>query len=901
MPKVSVIIPCYNQGQYIEEAVESVLDQTYQDFEIVIVNDGSTDEFTNNLLNNYNKPKTRVIYTKNQGLASARNNGIEEAKGEYILPLDADDKVGKEYLENAVKILDENPGIGIVYCKAETFGAVIGKLEIPEYSLEDMLIDNIIFSSGFYRKEDWEKVGGYDPKMLYGWEDYDFWLSLIETGVLVHRIPKTLFYYRIAEDSMVRTKTKDQKVEMFTRIFNKHERLLKDNIKIWIDKILDIRTNEIRIEENKHLIQQQFQQIQAKDMHIQNIESELNLIKGSKVWRTREFFRRLFYIKLLGTFPLLQRALLTISREGFRHFLVKTGDYIKRNKKLISLGVFESDYDKWIKKNQLTDKMIAEIKEEIIQFGYNPTISIIMPVYNVDQVWLEKAIDSVINQLYKNWELCIADDASTKKHTKKTLERYSKKEKRIKVRYLEENQGISGASNEALSMATGEYIGLLDNDDELTIDALYENVKLLNKHPKADIIYSDDDKLDMNGNRCEPHFKPDWSPDMFLSEMYTCHFGVYRKSIVDKIGGFRKGYEGSQDYDLVLRLTEKTINIFHIPAILYHWRKIPGSAAHSTNAKDYAYLNAKKALSDYLRRNSIEGEVVDGKFVGSYRVRRRIKNDPKISIIIPFKDEVEVLERCLSSIAGKTNYKNYKIYLVNNQSEKKETFKYLDKIKDNPIFSLLDYNKPFNFSAVNNYAVDQIDSEYIVFLNNDTEVISPDWIEAMLEFCQRKDVGAVGAVLYYPNETVQHGGIILGIAGVAAYSHRKASKDSFGYFGRLKIIQNLSAVTAACLMTKKTIFKEIGGFDENCAYAFNDVDLCLRMREKGYLIIYTPYAEFYHHESLSRGYEDTPEKQVRFSKEIEYFQRKWKEVLAKGDPYYNPNLTLEREDFSIRI
>jgi GT2 family glycosyltransferase len=565
--------------------------------------------------------------------------------------------------------------------------------------------------------------------------------------------------------------------------------------------------------------------------------------------------------------------------------------------------LIESDYDKWIKKNQLTDEMIREIKRDIAGFQYRPEISIIMPVYDVDQVWLEKAIDSVINQLYENWELCIADDASTKKHIKKTLERYSKKEKKIKIKYLGVNQGISGASNEALSLATGDYIGLLDNDDELTIDALYENVKFLNKSPEADLIYSDEDKIDTHGNRMEPFFKPDYSPDFLLTKNYICHFSLFRRSIINNIGGFRKGYESPQDYDLILRFIEKTKpeRIFHIPKILYHWRKIPGSAAMIADAKSYAFVSAKKALSDYLRRNSIQGKVVDGNFVGSYRVRREIKNDYKISIIIPFKDHPEVLKKCVSSIVEKTKYREYEIVLVNNQSEKEDTFEYLDTIKENSSFRILAYDKPFNFSAINNYAVSQVDSEYIVLLNNDTEVISPDWIENMLEFAQRKDVGAVGALLYYPDDTIQHGGVILGIKGVAGHSHKHMKRDSPGYFGRLKTIQNLSAVTAACLMTKKSIFNEVGGFDVNLSHAFNDVDYCLKIRERGYLIIYTPYAELYHHESISRGYEDTPEKQARFRKEIDLFQGRWKEILAKGDPYYNPNLTLDREDFSIKV
>ncbi|MEA3222468.1 MAG: glycosyltransferase family 2 protein [Thermodesulfobacteriota bacterium] len=599
---------------------------------------------------------------------------------------------------------------------------------------------------------------------------------------------------------------------------------------------------------------------------------------------------------------MLQKGMLTISREGVPVFFARTKRYLRKNKNVAAMGLAESDYDKWIKKNELTDEMIGEIKREITRFEYKPKISIIMPVYNVDKIWLEKAIDSVINQLYENWELCIADDASTQKHIKKTLKRYSKKDKRIRVRYLEENQGIAGASNEALSLATGEYIGLFDNDDELTIDAIYENVKLLNKNPEADLIYSDEDKIDTHGNRMEPFFKPDYSPDFLLTRNYICHFSLFRRSIINSIGGFRRGYEGAQDYDLILRFIEKTKpkRIFHIPKILYHWRKIPRSAATMDDTKSYAFASAKKALSDYLKRSNIQGEVVDGNFIGSYRVKREIKNDYKVSIIIPFKDQSEVLKKCVSSIVEKTKYREYEIVLIDNQSEKEETFEYLDTIKDNSSFRILAYDKPFNFSAINNYAVSQVDSEYIVLLNNDTEVISPDWIENMLEFAQRKDVGAVGALLYYPNDTIQHAGVIVGLGGVAAHAHKHFNKDSRGYFGRIKLVHNLSAVTAACLMTKKSIFKEVDGFDVNFTHAFNDVDYCLKIRERGYLIVYAPYAELYHHESISRGYEDTPEKQARFRKEIELIQGKWKDILANGDPYYNPNLTLGREDFSIR-
>ena len=923
MPKVSVVIPCYNQGQYVDEAVESVLDQTYQDFEIIIVNDGSTDAFTNNLLKNYHKPKTRVIHTNNQGLASARNNGIKEARGEYILPLDADDKIGKDYLEAAVMVLDEKPGVGIVYSEAETFGAVNGKWEMPEYSIEEMLIDNIIFCSGFYRKKDWEKVGGYDPEMVLGWEDYDFWLSLIETGALVYRIPKTLFYYRIVDGSMVRSKTKEQKIEMFTKIFNKHEDLYKNNIQIWIAKIIDINTKdkhienlEVRIGENNRLIQEQAHQIQAKDSvieeqahqiqakdsHINNIESELDLIKGSLAWRLAELFRKTVYIKVLGKFPLLQRGVLTIKREGFFSFIYKVRAYLKRNKYFATLGFVEADYERWVKKNKLTEEEIEKIRKEIAGFQYRPKISIIMPVYNVDRIWLEKAIESVLNQLYENWELCVADDASTKKHIKQTLERYSKKEERIKIKYLEENHGISGASNEALRLVTGEFVGLLDNDDELTKDALCEVVKAINENG-FDIIYSDEALVNKSGKTHAIHFKPDFSPDLLLSHNYITHLLVVKKSLFQEIGGFCSKYDGAQDYELVLKVSERTTKIYHIPKVLYHWRSIPGSTSENPESKSYADKAGKEALEAALDRRKIVGNVLYTNTRFYYRVKRDLHYHPLISIIIPFKDEPEYLKSCIAAILDKSSYQNFEIIGISNNSGRNETLEVMTDLQEaDKRIRFYEYNIPFNYSKINNYAVALAGGEHIALMNNDIEIISTDWIESLLEHSQREDVGAVGGKLYYADDTIQHAGVICGIAGFAGHSHRHFNRKEAGYFNRLMCIQNVSAVTGALLMVKKRLYQDVGGLDEkNLGVGLNDVDFCLKLRERGYLNIYTPYCEAYHHESVSRGYEDTPENMARFNKEKVYFQWKWKDLLANGDPYYNPNLTLDREDFSIRI
>jgi len=560
-------------------------------------------------------------------------------------------------------------------------------------------------------------------------------------------------------------------------------------------------------------------------------------------------------------------------------------------------------YQKWIKINESAPDELNQIKRISQHFSYTPKISILIPVWNTDEKWLRLAIDSVINQIYDNWELCIADGGSTKICIHQILKEYAQKEPRIKVKFLEENKGIAGNTNEALALATGKFIGFLDHDDELAPSALHEVVSLLNQNRNFEFIYSDEDKIDQKGNRKYPFFKPDWSPDLFLSQNYLCHLSVIRKTLIDSVGGFHTGYDGSQDYDLFLRCTEKIspLSIAHIPKILYHWRIIPGSAADHEIAKPYAITSAKKALEDALLRRGQKGVVLEGLFPSSYRICYAIQNNPRVSIIIPTKDHVNILKKCVQSILDKTEYQNYEIVIVNNQSIDDKTFGYYASLEHNPKIKILHYDKPFNFSAINNYAVTQVESPYILFLNNDTEVIAEEWLSAMLEHAQRDGVGAVGAKLLYPDNLIQHAGVVLGIRGApgrygsAGHSHKYLPKNSKEYFLRSQIIGNYSAVTAACLMMRKDLFKEIGGFNEDFAIAFNDVDLCLKIRRMGYLIIYTPYSLLYHHESMSRGYENTPEKQSRFLHEMTLIREQWGTLIDNGDPYYNSNLTLECE------
>jgi GT2 family glycosyltransferase len=505
--------------------------------------------------------------------------------------------------------------------------------------------------------------------------------------------------------------------------------------------------------------------------------------------------------------------------------------------------------------------------------------------------------------VYPHWELCIADDASSQLHVKQILEEYSTKDQRIKVIFRRKNGHISAASNSALKLATGEFITLLDHDDLLPPDALYEVASLLNRHPEADMIYSDEDKVNEHQELLDPYFKPDWCPDLLLSQNYICHLGTYRRTLINKIGGFRIGYEGSQDYDLVLRLTEKTNNIFHIPKVLYHWRIHSESAASGGEAKPYAYEAGKKALQDMLRRRGEKGQVTSHHNIpGIYTVRYEISEYKLVSIIIPTRNFGDILDCCLKSIFEKTSYPNYEVIVIDNGSDEIATLKIFDawKRKEPQRFKVFTLDIPFNYSLLNNYGVSVSKGDYLLFLNNDTEIFTSDWIEAMVEQAQRSSVGAVGALLLYPDNTIQHAGVVLGIQGVAGHGHKNFQISAPGYFSRLLCVSNYAAVTAACMMSRRDVYDQVNGFDETLKVAFNDVDFCLKIREQGYQNILLPHVVLYHYESKSRGLEDTPEKQARFRKEIEIMQNRWANLIA-NDPCYSPNLTLESDDYSIRI
>ena len=542
--------------------------------------------------------------------------------------------------------------------------------------------------------------------------------------------------------------------------------------------------------------------------------------------------------------------------------------------------------------------------QEIATFHYQPKISIAMPVYNVEEKWLRLCIDSILNQVYTNWELCMADDASTDPNVKKILTEYQQLDERIRVVFREQNGHISEATNSALAIATGEFVALLDNDDELAINAFYEVVKVLNENPELDLIYSDEDKIDMDGNRSDPAFKPDWSPDLLLGTNYISHLGVYRRSILEEIGGFRKGYEGSQDYDLVLRFTEKTTKerIKHIPKVLYYWRMLPTSTAVDQGSKGYAFEAGLRAVQDALVRREINGHATHGAANGLYDVYYDIESEKLVSIIIPTKNGYKDVQRCVSSIIEKTTYQNYEIIMADNGSTDPKMHElYAEFEQQLPgRFFVESIDIPFNFSTINNRAAKKAHGEYLLFLNNDTEVITENWLTLMVSFAQQERIGCVGAKLLYPNNTVQHAGVILGLGGVAGHGHYGYPHGDLGYFGRLAINVNYSAVTAACLLMKKADFDAVGGFEEAFTVAFNDVDLCLKVQALGRDNVWLHEAELYHFESQTRGYDDKGKKKKRFEQEKVMMEEKWG-PLIENDPFYNPNLTRDIPNFSLRI
>ena len=635
-----------------------------------------------------------------------------------------------------------------------------------------------------------------------------------------------------------------------------------------------------------------------RDTHIHNLNLTIMALQGSTSWKVTSPLRKLVSAvrRIVHGRSVTQNAL----EQDTSPELIGSDTAA-----LVHVTPTEEgplSYARWVEQfDTINDIDRLGMYEEIGNWKLKPLLSIIMPVYNPPIEMLREAIEGVKAQVYFNWELCIADDASTDEKVRLFLDQSVQADHRIKVIYREENGHISKASNSALDIADGEFIVLMDNDDALPEHALFWVAKTINKYPDAAIIYSDEDKIDEQGVRSAPYFKTDWNPYLFRSHNMISHLGVYRKALVERVGKFRLGMEGSQDYDLALRCSEQvdSAQIIHIPRVLYHWRMHAGSTAMSGDEKPYAQNAGQKALDEHLKRSGIAGhaELLD---FGMYRVHYDLpERKPLVSLIIPTRNAYALVKQCIESIRNKTLYPNYEIILVDNGSDDPQSLHYFELLSKLKGITVIRDDGEFNYSAINNNAVEQANGELVGLINNDIEVISPEWLDEMVSLALQPNAGAIGARLWYPDDRLQHGGVVMGPLTLAGHAHIMLPRGHHGYFGRASLIQGMSAVTAACLIVKKSIFQEVGGLNENdLKIAFNDVDLCLKIMAAGYQNIWTPNADLYHHESATRGLEDTPEKVKRFISEVVYMQTKWKDVIA-NDPFYNPNLTFATEDFSV--
>lgn len=558
-----------------------------------------------------------------------------------------------------------------------------------------------------------------------------------------------------------------------------------------------------------------------------------------------------------------------------------------------------SEYQKWFLRHRVKPEELRRQRQT--GFRVRPKISITIPLYNTRPEFLGALLDSVVGQSYQNWELCLADGSTTDR-TGEYIEKHYGSEPRIHYSRLKENLGIAGNTNAALAMATGDYVMFCDHDDMLEKDALFEIASVIEKDPATDMIYTDEDLTNEKGTRFySPRFKPDYNPDFLASINYICHIFVVRREIIQKTGGFRKEYDGAQDWDLILRCTELSDRIRHVPKILYHWRAHRDSTAGNQDSKKYAIDNAKAALQAHFERI---GEKAALDYTGTfilYQAHPEVIGSPKVSVVICNKDQRDTLKNCVDSIYEKTTWKNFEIIIVENNSTGREIFDYYEELEqEHDNLHVVRFSGPFNYSKVNNFGAKYAEGDYLLLLNNDTRVITPDWMERMLGFCQRDNTGAVGVKLLYGDDTVQHCGVVIGVGGFAGHVLTGENGEDPGEFGRLQAIQDVSAVTGACMMIKKTVFDAVHGLDEGLTVALNDVDLCLKIRQMGLRIVLDPSVMLYHYESKSRGYEETSEKHERFKKEIRVFRKKWAGEIEAGDPYYNPNLTLMYGDMRIR-
>ena len=660
-----------------------------------------------------------------------------------------------------------------------------------------------------------------------------------------------------------------------------------------------LRTERVDVEQ----LYEEMEQMENKDKS--GFFVELTNLKGKVVYIV-------FYAgntKSVHVVPLQQTVVIRkkiekYAKKGIRYWKTQGSAALvgKVAAKVRTASTREIPYQKWIVRHLPGPKELERQRRE--KFDFQPKISIVIPLYKTQEKYLRQLVETIKEQTYPNWELCLSDGSGANSPIAGLLEALVASDERIKVVSHEESLQISENTNAAIEIATGDYIAFADHDDELTPNALFECVKALNKNRDIKVLYSDEDKMSMDGHKFfQPHFKPDYNPDLLCTVNYICHLFVVDRKVIEQVGTLRKEFDGAQDYDFIFRCIEAVSpeEICHVPKILYHWRCHEESTAENPESKTYAFESGKRAIEEHYRRTGIDAEVYQGEFLGLYRTRFHRDHDPLISIIIPNKDHIDDLKRCMDSIDQKSTYKNYEYIIVENNSTDDATFQYYKKLEaENPKAHVVYWDKEFNYSAINNYGAVFAKGEYLLLLNNDTEIINEDCLEELLGYCMRSDVGAVGARMYYEDDTIQHAGVVIGFGGIAGHCFVLQPRGTTGYCHRIICAQDYSAVTAACMMVKKEIFDAVGGLSEDLQVAFNDIDFCIKVRDYGKLVVYNPYAELYHYESKSRGLEDTPEKIARFNKEIATLEQHWPDIFRKPDPYYNPNLTLDSQDFSLK-
>ncbi|MCX7109504.1 MAG: glycosyltransferase [Proteobacteria bacterium] len=896
---VSVIIRTKNRPDSLREAIVSVATQTHRDIELVVVNDGGVD--VGSLVHAFATGSIcKTVYESLQpgrGRVGAANAGLDLATGDYLLFLDDDDAISPEHITKLAQALKSSHAVVLAYADSRMIdmdghplGGFEGKFEPYQlmygnrFPIHAALFRRAVLEAGACRFD-----GQFD---LY--EDWDFWLQLQAQGPFCH-VPGASASYKINPHGSGVHNVPGQRSHEYVEIRNKWRRRWPDN---WLvdafenaekASALERKLAELEIELNiaRH-------KLTRLDRLAETQRAELALHKNDLI------FARNGYLGVLNSrvwqMTERPRALVTWLRR-IKNRVVGRPVAAKSNQ------IDPHDpYASWVAAH---DTLSAAQRQSIIANVHAmqrpPLISVLLPVYNAPVKFLQDAIESVRAQLYTHWELCIADDASTDGDMKTCLEHYAKLDSRIRVGFRPENGHISRASNTALGMAKGEFVAMLYQDDMLPEHALYYVAKAIQEHPDAGIIYSDEDKLDEQDNRFGPYFKPDWNYELFLGQNFISHLGVYRRRLLNEIEGFRVGFEGSQDHDLALRCVERLQprQIIHIPRILYHWRMHSENTEYGIEAKPYALTAGVEAVNDHLKRTCPGATVELNPQFNNYRVRFPLPYpEPRVCIIIPTHNQLDLLRPCIDSIFTRTQYSNYEILVVDNNSDKADVIEYLNGLERRNKIRVLRDGRPFNFSALNNAAVTLTDAEFVLLLNNDVAVISPDWLGEIVAVASRTGIGAVGARLWYPDDTLQHGGFLLGLDGVAAHAHLGLRSEDPGYCGRAGLMQSMSAVTAACLLVRRSIYLEVGGFDEqNLAVDFNDVDFCLKVREAGYRNVWMPFAELYHYESASRGSDQTPEKIKRFQTEVAFMKKKWGKLL-QADPAYNPNLTLESADFS---